>query len=241
MQEHSSHILIIVLWLVILSCPVAAQNYEQTWPAEYTVAEEFLENNHAIIKEVFHKAPFSSKVALAIVFPELIRYNTIKDLFETKALEMVYVNHGLKSIDFSIGHFQMKPSFAEAIEKDLLSGNHTKNHFCKLPQITAIDLNTERSERLERLKSIKWQLMYLRAFMELMYTRFPELIEKPKEKQVELLAAAYNLGYQHTIEEINNWKTVKAFPNGKKAWTQQYAYADIAVYFYRRAKLLTTN
>ncbi|MFO7864480.1 MAG: hypothetical protein R6U85_10800 [Salinivirgaceae bacterium] len=241
MQKHSLHITAMTLCIVVLCCTLRAQNYEQVWPREYSKAEAFIENHHVTIKEVFHQAPVPSKVALAVVFPELIRFNTIRDFFETGALETVYVNQGLSSIDFSIGHFQMKPSFAEAIEKDFKPGSHTQKQFGRLTQITAIDLNSERSQRLNRLKSIKWQLIYLRAFVELMYGRFPNLIEKPDAQQVAFLAAAYNLGYRHSGDEIDNWITVPAFPNGKKAWTQQYAYADIAVYFYQRTKLPATN
>ena len=53
----------------------------------------------------------------AIVYPELLRYNYIQDFIETSGLELIYMRYGAKTADFSIGHFQMKPSFAEHIEK----------------------------------------------------------------------------------------------------------------------------
>ena len=57
----------------------------------------------------------------AILFPELIRYSVYKDFFETQALELLYIDYGKKTADFSIGRFQMKPSFAEAVEAYILA------------------------------------------------------------------------------------------------------------------------
>lgn len=54
--------------------------------------------------------------ALAIVSPELIRWTAFKDFFETTALELLYVKKGKTYADFSIGHFQIKPSFVEQLE-----------------------------------------------------------------------------------------------------------------------------
>ncbi|HMR44504.1 MAG TPA: hypothetical protein PKC40_11755, partial [Saprospiraceae bacterium] len=53
---------------------------------------------------------------MAVVFPEMIRYNLVKDFFETSALELIYANLGSREVDFSIGIFQMKPSFIEKLE-----------------------------------------------------------------------------------------------------------------------------
>ena len=58
-----------------------------------------------------------NRTALSIVFPEVIRFNSFSDFIETKTLEWVYVDYGAEKADFSIGLFQMKPSFIEKLEE----------------------------------------------------------------------------------------------------------------------------
>jgi len=57
---------------------------------------------------------------LSIVFPELIRFNAIQDKIETFALQSLYVKYGKDYANFSVGPFQVKPSFAESLEKDFV-------------------------------------------------------------------------------------------------------------------------
>ena len=52
----------------------------------------------------------------AIVFPELMLYNSVKDDIESESLRVLYVQFGKAYADFSVGPFQMKPSFAEEVE-----------------------------------------------------------------------------------------------------------------------------
>ena len=57
-------------------------------------------------------------MALAVVFPEIVRYSDLEDLIQIRALKVLYVQYGRKYADFSVGHFQMKPSFIEQLEAD---------------------------------------------------------------------------------------------------------------------------
>lgn len=45
-----------------------------------------------------------------------MRYNALKDDIESESLKVLYVQFGKTYADFSIGVFQMKPSFAEGVE-----------------------------------------------------------------------------------------------------------------------------
>lgn len=56
----------------------------------------------------------------AIVFPEIMRYNGLKDGIETESLRTLYVQFGEDYADFSIGLFQMKPCFAQQLLPDSL-------------------------------------------------------------------------------------------------------------------------
>ena len=58
-------------------------------------------------------------MAIAVVFPELIRYSALRDKIEITLLKSLYIYKGDDYADFSIGQFQMKPSFAELIHKNV--------------------------------------------------------------------------------------------------------------------------
>jgi hypothetical protein len=52
----------------------------------------------------------------SLVFPEVMRYNSLKDDIETESLRTLYVQFGQEYANFSIGIFQMKPTFAVQVE-----------------------------------------------------------------------------------------------------------------------------
>ncbi len=66
--------------------------------------------------------------AISIVLPELIRWNALQDIMETTALELLYVEKGKDGADFSIGYFQMKPSFIENLENYVLTNRDGVSH-----------------------------------------------------------------------------------------------------------------
>ena len=58
------------------------------------------------------------KLAFAIVAPEASQYNRLTDYFEVRAVRSGYPSKGAPN--YSIGIFQMKPSFAENLEKEVI-------------------------------------------------------------------------------------------------------------------------
>ena len=69
------------------------------------------------MKRLCDKYDVSYPMAIAVVFPEIVRYSAIRDKIEITLLKALYINLGEDYADFSIGQFQMKPSFAEALHK----------------------------------------------------------------------------------------------------------------------------
>ena len=55
-------------------------------------------------------------IAESVVWPEMERYTRLQDLAETAAVYGTYITTG-GGPDYSIGLFQMKPSFIENLEK----------------------------------------------------------------------------------------------------------------------------
>ncbi len=86
-------------------------NYKAHYSEDYENAVQFLKDNKNIFNKASRTYGIEEKALKAVVFPELMRYNLLQNLIETEALELLYIQAGSKQIDFSIGNFQMKPSF----------------------------------------------------------------------------------------------------------------------------------
>lgn len=203
---------IVLLYVGLL--PSWAQSPIVYFGAKYEEAICFVKQHKQLWLEHFGK---DASKAASVVFPELIRYNLALEEAETQMLKSLYVRFGKKYADFSVGYFQMKPSFAEKIDE--IEGKILKH----TPQ--------ERLERVEKIKSISGQIKYLKAFIAIIYQRFPELAQQTEKEQVAFLASAYNLGFWLSKEAIENWIGKKAFPAGKNA-AVRFAYTDISVDFF---------
>lgn len=167
-----------------------------------------------------------------IVFPELVRYSSVKDLLETSALELAYVNYGSSVADFSIGNFQMKPSFVENLEKQIELNDSLKKVF---PINIVKNTDKEiRQERLNRLTNLKWQLVYLNCFVSVVQSKFKSHIFATTQDSIKFYASAYNGGYHKSAEQIITSALSTYFPYGANYKGKQYAYADVATYFHQK-------
>lgn len=204
-------------------------DYSDIFGEDYRDALRFLERKQAQFVAVCPQGRAAE--GMAIVFPELVRYSLLRDLLETQALELFYVDEGSHVVDFSIGRFQMKPSFVEQLEA------YTRRH-PELPlsaPIASYPLESTEKERrqlrLSRLRKLDWQLRYLAAFQAICQQRFPFLDTLTPAERVRFLAAAYNAGFAHSAAYIRQSATKKLFPYGTHYRGEQYSYAEIAVYF----------
>ena len=100
------------------SMAAAAQDYQTIFEKEWKEAEKYITGQKEIWMVIFSEFGLRAKLAEAVVFPELIRYSALQDFIETTAVKVLYLQGGTRGADFSIGRFQMKPSFAEALERD---------------------------------------------------------------------------------------------------------------------------
>ncbi len=168
--------------------------------------------------------------ALAVVFPETIRFSTFKDFFETKALENLYVKYGKQKADFSIGEFQMKPSFIEQLENFVL--NHQNLHgFHFVTQYKGATDEDKRAERVARLKQFEWQLRYAHCFWAVASEQFKHKNFPTPYERVHFFATAYNFGFWKSDIDILHWQQKKAFPYGIKYTGEQTNYGDVSILF----------
>jgi hypothetical protein len=114
--------------------------------------------------------PLLSIICLAVIYPETTRYNDYSDLFETKMLEILYIKHGKEKVDFSIGVYQMKPSFFEKVEEFQRKYKIKEYNFTKYPWY--FSAKDQRKERLSRMKSKQWQLTYAQLYIEIAEIKF---------------------------------------------------------------------
>ncbi len=157
---------------------------------------------------------------LSVVGPEWVRYSMVRDMMETKALEFAYVRFGREAADFSIGPFQMKPSFIEDLEKAAGIG------------YASADPSMQRRLRLQRLKDIRWQFYYAFAFYAHSQNRFAAVLAAGESQQLAFIASAYNFGFTQPVHSIEKWQEVAVFPYGGAFRGRQESYAQVALRFY---------
>jgi hypothetical protein len=247
MKSRSRHFLLVNAFIAIVLSfpvigPVAAQeqpdspDYREIFGSDYTWAENLLELN-AWWADTLEAHGLDARFALAIIFPELIRYSSILDYIEVKALEVLYVQYGRDYADFSIGYFQMKPSFAEHIEADILNYHLVElyPHLDRLQADTS-DNTSRRADRITMLQDENFQLLYLEAFICIMDHLILETNRHlPSNMKLEFYATAYNAGYFKDVREISEEMKKERFYTGLDDKKKKYNYSSIALpYFLRK-------
>lgn len=229
----------LIISLVSLSKNSNAQNqsteeiqYHKIFGESFIKAESFLSENKWM-KDTLFKRGIDAEFALSIVFPELIRYSKLFDLIEVSALKTLYLQFGKTYSNFSIGRFQMKPSFAESIEKDW---NLLKNKPKALSMFLfdTLDNIQNRKARLVRLENIHGQLLYLSMFI--FIVKSAHSIEfKNKEEMLLFYSTAYNYSYSVSSKAIISKIYRKSFHTDvfETPLTNFYCYSDIALFYYK--------
>jgi hypothetical protein len=213
-------------------CYILSQtlNYQEIFGQDWTNAEEFVRVNEPWIKVNLEKYNINYKEAISIIFPELVRYSALLDKMEITLLKALYINLGKHYANFSIGRFQMKPSFAEEIRKEAPGIMGRRSH--KLVR-DSIDFEDERSFRasvVDDLEDTRTELNYLIVFIKICEKRF-ELRKMTEDERIKFLAAAYNYGFFNSMDDIEKM-TEKKFFTTKVLGSDKYSYSDISLYWY---------
>lgn len=156
-----------------------------------------------------------------------------KNLLETSALELLYVNYGKDIANFSIGYFQMKPSFIEEMEVYIINSEKLKYKFSHITNYKATKNKEIRKLRIKRIKSLKWQLRYLDCFYSIVSERFTNKKFKKTTKKISFYSSAYYHNFLASESDIHLWEKQAIFPYGLQNSNKQYSYTNIAVYFYK--------
>ncbi len=222
---------VVIIVILILFSVREKTRYENIFGESYLEAIEFLNANDSIINKYLDYDQRSKNEKLAIVFPELIKYTLYQDLLETTALELIYTNYGKRYADFSIGYFQMKPSFIENLEVEILKYSELKSRYYKLATFDDLSPKEIRKMRVERLKMIEWQLIYLNCFYDYLSLIYKDEKWKNRNQKVRFYATSYNYNFKADKKDIENRLNQKLFPYGKQKGNKQYSYCEISVYY----------
>lgn len=218
--------------------PAAApRDYPAIFGERYASAERFL-RDHAWIVAALDLPPAGARIALSVVFPELIRFSALEDDIQVRGLKVLYVQYGRSYANFSVGRFQMKPSFAETLEADAarLFGRRERAAL-HLPAFERGDTPALRERRVRRLDDLAWQVRYLRLFMLVMGKRYPAAARSRSEDTLRFYATAYNTGYAAGEAAIRRRFGRRLFHVARFAPAETYDYADVALSCFRSGRL----
>ena len=235
-------IVILTVSLIVGVVAKANNNPKEWFGPQYDDAIEYCIQNRDLINSSLLNCSLPTDMVMAVAFPEMLRYSLWRDLFETKALELLYVSKGKDVADFSIGWLQMKPSFAEQVELKVANNIALSKKYSLLFINTKTSYTAEliRKERVKRLQDFKWQLLYLSAFVDVNY-KILTVNHIPNNQMIAYLAAAYNHGMDNDLQSLINFKNTKTFPYGYGR-DNPFGYVEVSEYFYRNnATTLFTN
>jgi hypothetical protein len=205
-------------------------NYRELFGDDWKKAQVFEKENRSWMEPLLAKNHISYRLAIAIIFPELVRYSALRDKMEITMLKTLYVNLGEEYANFSIGQFQIKPSFAELIreESQAVSGRRSGITFRLKPDFD--DIKDFRKSIVADLEDVKSEFNYLIAFIKLCEKKY-KTNRKNEMLRLKFLATAYNYGIDKSASQIESM-TDKKFFNTRLFRTENYSYADVSLFWY---------
>jgi len=225
---------LLFLFLIFMNTEVFSQEKpvsREAFGYAYFEAVSYINQNRAQISGVFISKNVNPDILIPVVFPERLRYSGFSNYFETKSLEFLYTEFGSESVDFSIGPFQMKPSFAEAVEFEITNRPALREKYSEL-KIRETDIVQEREERIRRLNLLYFQALYIAAFSDLLNDRF-NLSALSQIENIRFTAAAYNTGFTKNYAQISAAGRMHCFPHGANYTGVQYSYTDVSVFYFQ--------
>ncbi len=207
-------------------------NYADIFGSDWQKALTFIKENSSWIEPALarHNIPYDE--AVAVIFPELVRYSALRDKMEITLLKTLYRNLGDDYADFSIGVFQIKPSFAEDIQNKVFAGSDKELKSLFRKQSLFPDKRSFRASVIEDLQNPETELNYLIAFYKICDKRFRKDWADEALK-IKFLATAYNTGFRKSAREIEEMSDRKFF-NTKLSKTENYSYADVSLFWYNQ-------
>jgi hypothetical protein len=208
------------------------QNYADLFGEDWKKAMTFEKENRNWIEPLLSKNHISYPLAISIIFPEMVRYSALRDKMEITLLKTLYVNLGEDYANFSIGQFQMKPSFAEMIREEAPAVLGRRSGITFKNRSDFDDIKDFRKTIIKDLEDPKSQMNYLIAFIKICEKNF-KTGRRDELSQVKFLATAYNFGIDKKEVDIESMIGKKFF-NTKLFKTENYSYAEVSIFWYEQ-------
>lgn len=226
---------------VLLLTPALPQSldYSEVFGSDWDKALSFEKENRSWMEPVLKKNNIPYEIAIAVIFPELVRYSALRDKMEITLLKALYINVGETYANFSIGRFQMKPSFAEKIHREAPSALERKSDI-RFKQPEEFDhIADYRKSIVTDLEDPRSEFSYLVAFCKIADKKF-RINRMDERARVKFLATAYNFGIDKNKEEIESMTDKKYF-NTKLFKTKNYSYSEVSLFWYDNYRPPLTN
>jgi len=204
--------------------------YSEVFGSDWDKALSYEKENRSWMKPILEKSNIPYDLAIAVIFPELVRYSALRDKMEITLLKALYINLGETYANFSIGQFQMKPSFAEIIRREAPAVTERRSDIIFKQPDDFDNISDYRKSIVTDLEDPKSEFVYLVAFIKIADRKFRTGRMNERDR-VKFLATAYNFGINKSKEEIDGMADKKYF-NTKLFKTQNYSYAEVSLFWY---------
>lgn len=223
-------LLLLFISIFPLSSCCQSLNYSEIFGDDWKKALQFEKENRTWMEPILLKNHISYPLAIAVIFPELVRYSALRDKMEITLLKALYVNLGESYANFSIGQFQMKPSFASTVREQSHSVLSRRSGISFKLESDYEDITDYRKSIIADLEDPESEFKYLMVFMKICDRNFRTSIMDEKER-LRFTATAYNFGINKSSADIEGMIDRKFF-NTKLFKTENYCYADISLFWY---------
>jgi hypothetical protein len=230
-RYHLKTVLLCIIFAVNrFNVPAQTNDYELLFGNDWKKAQAFEKENRYWMEPVLKRNHVSYPLAIAVIFPELVRYSALRDKMEITLLKALYVNLGDEYADFSIGQFQMKPSFASSVRElaPVFQGRRTSISFKGIEEYD--NITNYRKAIVSDLEDPAIQLNYLIAFINICEKKF-KTNRKNAISRVIFISTAYNYGIDKSSAQIDSMAGRKFF-NTKLLKSETYSYSDVSLFWY---------
>jgi hypothetical protein len=216
--------------IYLVSSYLLLGQYRSYRPREFEATIKFFNKHKNEFRKCSRGTQLNSKQIFCIVAPEICEFNVVGDFLESNSLKVLYVQNGASYADFSIGYFQMKPSFVEKLEQEINKDSHLKIKF-KHMLIASDDAKTKRKERIRRLENLHWQFRYLRLFAVVFERafKFKNHSNYNKYDKLKFYGTAYNCGFYKTNKEVESEMQKSRFP---RLSDKKFNYSNVCIEFF---------
>ncbi len=236
LKKYLKSIIFFLFFITWYHGSISAQSvdYEALFGDDWQNAEAYERDNRYWMEPVLTENHIPYGLAIAVIFPELVRYSALRDKMEITLLKALYVNLGDEYADFSIGRLQMKPSFAWMIRDQWNDFPGRKSGISFRSKDEYDNIKNYRKSIINDLEDPRIQFGYLVAFIRICGKKY-RTGRKDEVSRLKFISTAYNFGINKNKDEIESMIDKKFF-NTKLIKSEMYPYSDVALFWYNKHK-----